>query len=71
LITSTPSATAVSIAAARSEVNPPASFQRALYAAIRARGAIPLTTPRSTPKIDASTPALPAAVEAVWVPWPS
>src|SRR5829696_6082926 len=40
---------------------------------MRALGAIPemVPTPRSRPKIIGSTPALPPAVDAVWVPWPS
>jgi hypothetical protein len=50
LITSTPSATARSIAATRSDVVPLAVDascvdQSALYIAIRARGAMPLTLP--------------------------
>src|SRR5918995_2838638 len=47
LITSTPSATAWSIAAMLSELaHPPASpFQQTLYAAMRARGAMPLILP--------------------------
>ncbi len=38
---------------------------------IEAPGAIPLTCPRETPKMEAATSWSPAAVEAVWVPCPS
>jgi hypothetical protein len=38
---------------------------------IDAPGAIPLTCPRGTPKIDAATLVSPAAVDAVCEPWPS
>jgi hypothetical protein len=69
-MTSTPSATAVSIAATRSVKAHPASPKQPLYAAILARGAMPamVSTPRSRPKIVGSTAALPPAVDAVWVP---
>ena len=38
---------------------------------ICARGAMPEISPYDLPKSSASTPALPAAVDAVCVPWPS
>ena len=61
LITSTPSATAWSIAATLSEPKQPppvgVSAQQTLYIAMRARGAIPLIFPR------------PAAGPVAWTPW--
>ena len=41
------------------------------YSITSAPGAMPLTGPRSTPYIIAELTRSPAAVEAVWVPWPS
>ena len=72
---STPSATAASIAFARSDVLQdarvsPGRSQQALYTASRAFGATPSTLPRKVPNIDALTK-FPAAVVAVCVPWPS
>ena len=72
---STPSATALSMAFARSEVLQlarvsPGRSQHALYTATRARGAIPSMPPMSVPNMDACT-RLPAAVVAVCVPCPS
>ena len=71
----TPSATALSMAFARSEVLQlarvsPGRSQQALYTATRARGAMPSMPPTSVPKIEACT-RLPAAIVAVCVPWPS
>src|SRR5829696_1586358 len=71
LITSTPSATAWSIAAMLSELAQPpspASSQQTLYAAMRARGAIPLIFPNPAASPVAWMPLLPPAVEAVWLP---
>jgi hypothetical protein len=75
-LTPTPSSTAWSIAAVLSDVSQPSAslpVQHTLQAAMRARGAMPemRLTPRSLPSISGSTPKLPAAVEAVWLPWPS
>ena len=73
LITSTPSATALSIAAMLSELAQPpspASSQQTLYMAIRARGAMPLILPSGAASPVAGTPLLPPAVEDVWLPWP-
>nr|CAB3485489.1 unnamed protein product [Digitaria exilis] len=64
--TSTPSATARSTAARMSELKHPPD-QHTLYAATRARGAMP----RATPEALASGTGEPAAVAAVCVPWPS
>jgi hypothetical protein len=74
-MTSTPSETAVSMAATRSEVEPLAVEascvdQSALYMAIRARGAMPLIVPKTAAGPVAATPWLPPAVDAVCVPWP-
>ena len=74
-MTSTPSATAWSIAATRSEVEPLAVEassvdQSALYIAMRARGAMPLTVPNTVAGPVVGTPLLPPAVDAVCVPWP-
>ena len=44
--------------------------QSALYAAMRARGAMPLTLPNTEAGPVAATPKLPPAVEAVCEPWP-
>jgi hypothetical protein len=74
LSTSTPSATAWSIAATESPElapHPPAPLsQQTLYAATRARGAIPLTLPNSDAAPVVATFSLPPAVDAVCVPWP-
>ena len=73
-MTSTPSATAWSMAATRSAVEqalPLSSDQHALYTARRARGAMPDTRPHSAPSTEARTSPLPAATAATWVPWPS
>ena len=76
-MTSTPSATAWSMAATESEFAQPAGAtsdsQQTLYIATYARGAMPeiTSTPRSLPSMLGSTPKLPAAVEAVWLPCPS
>ena len=74
-MTSTPSATAASIANTRSDVLQlarvsPGRNQQALYAATRALGAMPSTSPINVPKMDALA-LLPAAVVAVCVPCPS
>jgi hypothetical protein len=74
-MTSTPSATAWSIAATRSEVNPLAVApscvdQSALYIATRARGAMPEIVPNTAAGPVATTPPLPPAVDEVCVPWP-
>ena len=76
LITSTPSLIAASIAARMSESYAPdlvASFacHKTLYAAILAAGATPEIRPKSRSSTTARTPWLPAAIEAVWLPWPS
>ena len=73
LITSTPSATAWSIAATLSELAQPpspASSQQTLYVAIRARGAMPLIFPNGAASPVAWMPLLPPAVDEVWLPWP-
>ena len=72
---STPSATALSMAFARSDVLQlarvsPGRSQQALYTATRARGAIPSTLPIRVPNMEACA-RLPAAVVAVCVPCPS
>ena len=74
-MTSTPSATAWSIAATRSAVAPlavePSCVDHsALYIAIRARGAMPLTLPKTAAGPVAGTPKLPPAVDEVCEPWP-
>ena len=74
-MTSTPSATAVSMAATRSAVEPlacDASWvdHSALYMAIRARGAMPLMVPNTEAGPVVGTPWLPPDVEDVCVPWP-
>jgi hypothetical protein len=76
LMTSTPSATAWSIAATLSVVKQPAlavppTPQQTLYAAMRARGAMPLMLPSAAAEPVTFTFWLPPAVDAVWVPWPS
>ena len=71
LITSTPSMTAWSIAATLSEkkhVPRPAPLSKQiLYVEMRARGAMPLILPDEA---GSCTPALPPAVDEVWVPCP-
>ena len=37
---------------------------------MRARGAMPLMVPKAAAGPLTGTPRLPAAVDAVWVPWP-
>ena len=74
-MTSTPWATAWSIAATRSESRPlavaPSSVdQSALYTAIRARGAMPLTLPKAVAGPVVATSRLPPVVDAVCVPCP-
>ena len=74
-MTSTPSATARSMAATRSDVAPLAVEassvdQSALYIATRARGAMPLTGPKTAAGPVVGVPWLPPAVEEVCVPWP-
>src|SRR5687767_1790105 len=50
---------------------PPAPLsQQTLYAATRARGAMPLTLPKTDAAPVVGTPWLPPAVDAVCVPWP-
>ncbi len=44
--------------------------QHTLYAATLAPGAMPEPVPISAPSIRTVVPWLPAAVEAVWEPWP-
>ena len=75
LMTSTPSATAWSIAATLSELKPLAVAascvdQQTLYAAMRARGAMPLMLPNTAAAPVVGTSSLPPAVDAVCVPWP-
>ena len=78
-MTSTPSATAESIAASRSLPAQTSSLvtsgsgpaQHALYIATFAAGATPEILPKSIPLIDAGTLSLPAAVLAVCEPCPS
>src|SRR5918995_863163 len=73
-MTPTPSATAWSIAATESPElapHPPAPLsQQTLYAETRARGAMPLTLPKTDAAPVVGTPLLPPAVDAVCVPWP-
>src|SRR6186997_2975442 len=73
LITSTPSATAWSIAATLSEPKQPppvgVSAQQTLYMAMRARGAMPLVLPSAAAWPVTVTPSLPPAVVDVCVPW--
>jgi hypothetical protein len=79
LMTSAPSAVAWSMAATMSESWHPSSVstagsgpsQQTLYAAILAAGATPAIVSSVRPWMTASTPALPAAVLAVWDPCPS
>lgn len=66
-IMSTPSATAWSIAAIKSEATFPSSKLN-LYTASLARGATPFAVPGAYPKYDAPLTKLPAAIEATWVP---
>ena len=49
-------------------VDPSWVDQSALYAEIRARGAMPLIFPKTVAGPVVCTPLLPPAVEAVWVP---
>ncbi len=75
LMTSTLSTTAWSIAATMSDRKQPPSSgfpvaQQTLYEAIFAAGAMPEPSPNSWPSTDISTPWLPAAVPATWLPWP-
>uniref|UniRef100_A0A7C9EQ57 Uncharacterized protein n=1 Tax=Opuntia streptacantha TaxID=393608 RepID=A0A7C9EQ57_OPUST len=65
----TPSSIAFSIAANMSVARQP-PCQHTLYAAILAPGAIPRAVPDAYPRRLAPVTAEPAAVLAVWVPWP-
>src|SRR5262245_35267324 len=69
LMTSTPSSMACPTAAAESESKQLCGPQT-LYAMTYAPGAIPWMSGRSVPRIETSVTMSPAAVEAVWVPWP-
>ena len=76
LITSTPSATAWSIAAALSAVKQPPVFgfpssQHTLYVETRARGAMPLIVPERGCGTCRSDIVVPCGVVDVCVPWPS
>ena len=73
-MTSTPSATAWSIAATMSEVRLPdgvlpLAVHSALYTAMEAAGATPEILPKLMPSTVPETLASPPAVEAVCVPW--
>jgi hypothetical protein len=73
-MTSTPSATAWSMAAARSDAKPlavePFFRPERLYAAMRARGAMPLIGPNPAASPVGWMPKIPPAVDDVCVPWP-
>ena len=69
-MTLTPSSMASWTAAAESDEKQPSSPQT-LNISTFARGAMPEMMPRGMPKMLAATLPLPAAVDEVWVPWPS
>lgn len=70
VITFTPSSMASSNAASRSMSLHP-SLQQTLYIAMRARDTPPRAVPTPIPSRLAPLTTTPAAVEDVWVPWPS